>query len=256
MPDSALLKMEAMTTAFSSALNATQRPMWLNFHCLGPWAPWCAAQGNSWRIGPDHHDSWESLSEVLLVLGSAAKHGGPYRWTDPDFLMTSGAGCDDFTPGLQCPGMTPVEYKTEFTLWSIAAASMLVATDVRALSPLQQEILLNKELLAVVQDPSPEAGGLAYRPAVPLHSEVWARTLADGSVAVGLFNRGNTTSTISVDFSRLALPGCGGEGYAASTCKAAVRDLWAHADRGVAEGHYASAVEGHGTVALRLTPQR
>ena len=62
-----------MTTAFSSALNSTGRPMWLNFHCLGPWAPWCAAQGNSWRIGPDHHDSYDSLKTVITILGSESE---------------------------------------------------------------------------------------------------------------------------------------------------------------------------------------
>ena len=57
-----------MTTAFAGALNGTGRPMWLNFHCLGPWAGWCAAQGNSWRIGPDHHDSWGSLRAVAPAM--------------------------------------------------------------------------------------------------------------------------------------------------------------------------------------------
>lgn len=47
--------------------------MWLNFHCLGPWAPWCAAQGNSWRIGPDHHDSYDSLKTVITILGSESE---------------------------------------------------------------------------------------------------------------------------------------------------------------------------------------
>ena len=68
-----------MTTAFSSALNSTGRPMWLNFHCLGPWAPWCAAQGNSWRIGPDHHDSYDSLKTVIAILGSKPIDAQPPR---------------------------------------------------------------------------------------------------------------------------------------------------------------------------------
>ena len=61
------------------------------------------------------------------MVSAAAKHGGPFRWTDPDFLMTGGAGCDTFAPGTQCPGMTDIEYRTEFSLWAVAAASMLVA---------------------------------------------------------------------------------------------------------------------------------
>ena len=57
------------TNAMAHAMNKTGRPMWLTFHCVwaGPkhegsrarlhdsFAEWCAADGNSWRIGPDSH---------------------------------------------------------------------------------------------------------------------------------------------------------------------------------------------------------
>lgn len=86
--------------------------------------------------------------------------------------------------------MTDVEYKTEFTLWAISAASMLVATDVRVLSPLQREVLLNHELLAVNQISAP-AGGLMYRP-IGTGTEVWARHLDEATAAVGVFNPRNT----------------------------------------------------------------
>ena len=71
------------------------------------------------------------------MASAAAKHGGPFRWTDPDFLMTGGAGCDTFTPGTQCPGMTDTEYRTEFSLWAVAAASMLVAVSTQHLTSFQ-----------------------------------------------------------------------------------------------------------------------
>ena len=56
----------------------------------------------------------------------------------------------------------------------------------RVLSPLQKEVLLNKEILAVHQDPSPVPGGVVSRPLAPLHSEVWLRRLASGDAAVAL----------------------------------------------------------------------
>ena len=71
------------------------------------------------------------------MASAAAKHGGPFRWTDPDFLMTGGAGCDTFAPGTQCPGMTDTEYMTEFSLWAVAAASMLVAVSTQHLTSFQ-----------------------------------------------------------------------------------------------------------------------
>lgn len=76
------------TTAMAHAMNKTGRPMWLTFHCtygtsVGSFQEWCAKDGNSWRIGPDHHDNWDSLDEVIQILGAQAEHGRPFRWNDP-----------------------------------------------------------------------------------------------------------------------------------------------------------------------------
>ena len=88
--------MEPFTTAFRKALDATGRKMWLNFHCDGAYAPWCAEDGNSWRIGQDHHDLWSNTQGVIEVLATVNQNNqtGPFKWADPDFLMTGGAGCD------------------------------------------------------------------------------------------------------------------------------------------------------------------
>jgi hypothetical protein len=39
--------------------------------------------------------------------------------------------------------MQAIEYKTEFSLWAVASAPLIVAADVRNMSALQKEILLN-----------------------------------------------------------------------------------------------------------------
>eukprot|EP01052_Picozoa_sp_SAG31_P031297 SAG31_NODE_3301_length_4442_cov_17.276076_4_plen_110_part_00 len=87
------------TGLMAKAMNATGRPMWLTFHCVwegakkpgshgvaphDSFAEWCAEDGNSWRIGPDHHDNWGSLDLVSTVLGGQAEHGRPFRWNDPE----------------------------------------------------------------------------------------------------------------------------------------------------------------------------
>lgn len=92
---------ERRTGLMAKAMNATGRPMWLTFHCVwqgskdhrgrpaggaahDSFAEWCAEDGNSWRIGPDHHDNWESLDLVSTVLGGQAERGRPFRWNDPE----------------------------------------------------------------------------------------------------------------------------------------------------------------------------
>jgi alpha-galactosidase len=66
--------MRELTGAFAKALNDTKRAMWLNFHCLGTYQDWCATDGNTWRIGKDHHDNWESTSHTIDVLKGVCAH--------------------------------------------------------------------------------------------------------------------------------------------------------------------------------------
>lgn len=50
-------------------------------------------------------------------------------------------------------------YRTEFSLWVIGAASMIVSTDLRNMSAFQKETLLSTEMLAIHQDPMGISGG-------------------------------------------------------------------------------------------------
>ena len=78
----------------SKALNATGRDMWLNFHCWHDEA--CAECGNSFRIGPDHHDNWGSTAGIIDLMTKRQPFWGAdpvYGWPDPDFVYTGGEGC-------------------------------------------------------------------------------------------------------------------------------------------------------------------
>ena len=133
-------------------------------------------------------------------------------------------------------------------------------------------MLLNKEVIAVNQDKLGKPGDRVdlwpcpgdsrkFAPSPPrtnqsvnekifvvvgsLTCQVWARPLSDGSQAVVLYNRGNYTHSITVQFSKL--------GWPASTT-ATVRDLWQHADVGTFTGSYtASKVLPHGVVMVKIT---
>lgn len=70
--------------------------------------------------------------------------------------------------------------------------------------------------------------------------EVWAKPLADGSVAVGLFSRAGA-HPVKVNFKDLRFSG-----------PAHVRDLWLHKDLGILDGGYAAHVPQHGAVLVRV----
>ena len=71
--------------------------------------------------------------------------------------------------------------------------------------------------------------------------EVWVKPLADGSKAVGIFNKGEPQEPVTVQFRDL------GVGDSAT-----VRDLWAGKDLGRLQNSFTATVPTHGVVLLKV----
>ena len=231
-------------TKMSRAMQVTGRPMVFSMCEWGdnkPWT-WAAPVANLWRTTGDSKDCWDCGRETMnkpggyprgwvLILdaqNSLASFAGPGHWNDPDMLQVGQRG------------LTLEESRAHFSLWAILAAPLIVTNDLRSMTPEIHKILLNREVIAVDQD----SGGIeGTRVRVEGHSEVWMRSLSDGSRAVVLFNRGKSSETVHlqwVDIGRRAsqsLP---------------VRDLWKHEDAGHSKGGYSAVVPAHGVVMIRV----
>ncbi len=73
-------------------------------------------------------------------------------------------------------------------IWSIIASPLIMGNDLRNVSAASKAILLNPEAIAVSQDPLVQMGlRLGNSSSDP--TQVWWRLLADGSVAVALYNK-------------------------------------------------------------------
>lgn len=71
--------------------------------------------------------------------------------------------------------------------------------------------------------------------------EVWAKPLADGGVAVGLFNRGESENPVTVRFKDVG---------AQTTVK--VRDLWTRKDLRSYSDTYTATIPRHGAVLIKM----
>ena len=91
-----------------------------------------------------------------------------------------------------------------------------MSNDLRHLTPEDKRILLNKEIIAIDQDP---LGKAAERVVNTEDHQIYVRPLADGSHAVAILNSGDKALDISVPFKQLGLTG-----------KYSVRDVWQHRD--------------------------
>jgi len=241
------LRPEVQYAEMSRALNTSGRTMYFLSSEWGiddPWK-WMRLFANAWRVADDHHDNWKSTASIIEQAASIAQYAGPGGWNFLDFLMTGGEGCPDHNPGSRCPGMTDNEYRTEFTMWVMAASPLIVATDLRNMSAIQKEILFNTEILDIHQDKLGRAGGRASYWNCPQQRacQIWTKLLFDGSYYIALYNSGSEMHSITLEFVNV-LGWIGVDVY--------VRDLWAHKDLGVFSEQFTTNVLPHGVAALKV----
>lgn len=222
--------MNAAYQKMAEAIRKTGRPIVFSLCQYGranvqQWGP--NVSGNLWRTTGDIRDQWQSMDRIGFSQGELAAYAAPGRWNDPDMLEVGNGG------------MTPIEYRTHFSLWALLAAPLIAGNDLRSMTPETKEILTNKEVIAVDQDKLGKGG---YAVSKKGTVEVWAKPLDHGAFAVGLFNRGEAEADASVKWEELKLNG-----------KLKVRDLWAHADRGSVADGFSAKVAPHGVVMIRVS---
>ena len=142
-------------------------------------------------------------------------------------------------PSLHPTRLTPNEQYTHISLWCLLSAPLLIGCDMTQLDEFTLGLLTNDEVLEVDQDP---LGRQATRVAIGGSMEVWAKDLADGSKAVGLFNLGKTEQTVTAKWSDLGLKG-----------NHEVRDLWRQQDLGDCSDEIRASVPRHCVVLVRIS---
>jgi alpha-galactosidase len=145
-------------------------------------------------------------------------------------------------PKLHGTKLTQQEQLTHITLWSLCAAPLLIGCDMTKLDNFTQRLLMNDEVLAVNQD---RLGKAARRVSQDGQAEVWSRPLADGSLAVGLFNTDDPTTRVVATWEKLGLSG---------PCD--VRDLWMRKDIGTQDHEFGASVPEHGCRLLKISKGR
>jgi alpha-galactosidase len=225
----------------SQALRVSGRPIVFSICEWGSTKPWLWAQGigQLWRATGDIQDCWDCGKSwggmgVVHIIDQVAElypFAGPGHWNDPDMLEVGNGS------------LTPAENRAHFSFWALFAAPLIAGNDLGAMPAEIREILTNREVIAVDQDPLGMQGRKVKDDGA---REVWMKPLADGSRAVILFNRGSEPSTLTAEWEAIGLfPGT----------RALVRDLWTKQDAGVFDGRYQAKVDPHGVAMVRVTPQ-
>lgn len=194
--------------------------------------------GQSWRTTGDVFDTWPSISMAIEKQRRLFPYSGPGAWNDPDMLCVGKMAWN----GFQGSRLAPNEQYTHLSLWALVASPLMIGCDMTKLDAFTYALLSNDEVIAIDQDPLGAGAGVVD---AGDDWEIWARPLANGSIAAGLYNKALKEQAIVFDMEKLGL-----------LCKWTVRDVWRQADEGVFLGTYSQSVPGHATHLVIFTPRR
>jgi alpha-galactosidase len=91
--------------------------------------------------------------------------------------------------------MTSTQAQSQFSMWAMVAAPLILGSDPRSLSSMSIKMLKNTRVIAIDQDSLGAQGWLLSRSSV--RRQVWVKPLAGGARAVALFNRGRRAHRIA-----------------------------------------------------------
>jgi alpha-galactosidase len=228
------------------ALDTSGRSIVLSICEWGKNQPWLwgkSVGGNLWRTTDDIQDRWSGRKEwspgnccsngmldIVDLNAELYSYASPGHWNDPDMLEVGNGG------------MTNTEYRSHFSLWALMAAPLMAGNDLRSMTPEIRDILTNKEVIAIDQDPMGRQGRRVWKDG---DFEVWAKQLQNGDRAVILLNRSRSSHEITVTWEQIGYP---------AHFSAALRDLWGHKDLGKFTGKFSAPVESHGVVMVTVRP--
>jgi alpha-galactosidase len=236
----------------SRALRATGRPIVFSICEWGDHAPWLWAGGvgDLYRSTGDISASFivrkslgtwtpQSVITILDLQEPIRKYNGPNHWNDPDMLEVGN-------------GMTFNEDKSHFSLWCMLAAPLAAGNDLRKMSAETKEVLTNREMIAIDQDPR---GISAFKLPMPDSLEVWVKPLINNELALCFLNRTGSTRKLNLNWSDLNLTDqLSGLNIHFSTGAFTIRDLWLKKNLGTTGKSFVQEIPTHGVVVLKLVP--
>ncbi|HEX3892667.1 MAG TPA: glycoside hydrolase family 27 protein [Terracidiphilus sp.] len=200
-PNDEVAQMRLMHEAYEKmgkALQATGRPIVYSFCQYGwdavwEWAP--SYGGNLWRTTGDIDPHWDRIYTILEQQAGLEKYAGPGHWNDPDMLEVGNGK------------LSSDENRAHFSMWAMLAAPLLAGNDLTSMKPEVKSILLNRDVIALDQDPLGKQASRIYSEG---EVEVWTKPLSGGGLAIAVLNAGDnrySTHPFHLSLEKLGLHG-------------------------------------------------
>ena len=223
-------EMRAVFQKMGEALRASGRDIVYGISQKGQFnvEQWAARTGaNVWRSGNELEENWASIAAAGFGQNGKDTAAGPGKWNDPGLLQTGNGG------------LSADASRMQINLWTVLGAPLMLGNDVRIMTRETVALLSNREVIAVNQD---KLGQQGKRIVQIGDTQVWAKPLADGSVAVAFFNTGTRTTAVAVTWEQLGISG-----------PHLARDLWWRENLGTANNAYRVVLTGGTSMLLKLS---
>lgn len=199
--------------------------------------------GHCWRttgdLGLERGGRLPGFYHIGLRNAKLSEYAAPGRWNDPDYLIIGHfRDARNHTREAIPTPLTADEQYSYMSMWALMAAPLFFSGDMGKLDEFTINVLSNNEVIDVDQDPAGKQARILRQSEDEL---VLVKPLEDGSVAVGLFNLGESAREMPVTAAELGLKG-----------KFRVRDLWRQRDLPGSRAEYAASVPRHGVNLIRV----
>lgn len=191
----------------SMALRSSGREIMLSGCTVGEHEPatWMRSIGaHMYRSTGDIFDKFESFRDNGVSQVEKLHSSAPGCFNDPDMLIVGMHGDGNVA---RVGGCTDEEYKMHFALWCMMGAPLMMGGDIRTMNDFCRELMLNRELIAIDQDP--EARPPYYenkaRYANPVRMGL-LKLLSNQEMVLGYFNFADTPLDVLIYFDDIGVP--------------------------------------------------
>ncbi|MFD5593347.1 ricin-type beta-trefoil lectin domain protein [Streptomyces griseorubiginosus] len=224
-----------IAAANEAATAATGHKLVLSFCEWGSGLPWnwATGYGDLWRTSTDVILWGQTPTTAMMLtnfdrgLHPTAQHTGYYN--DPDMLMTG------------MSGLSAAQNRLHMGLWAISGAPLLAGNNLATMTTSTRDILTNREMIAIDQDPRGLQGVKVAEDTRGL--QVYGKVLAGtGKRAVLLLNRTSSAASMTVRWADLGL----------TAASASVRNVWSGTNAGSYATSYSTSVPAGDAVLLTV----
>ena len=175
---------------------------------------WIRSTGaHMYRSTGDIMDNFQSMKDIALSQENLLGYSAPGCFNDTDMLTVGMYG-----KGLVgTSGCGTADYRTQFSLWCLFSAPLMLGCDIRTLSPEMLTLVTNKNLLRINQDKE-------ARPPIESHTgwggerRVYFKHLSDNEYALGLFNLSEDDHNIQANLTNFGLSASSGLALELTDC--------------------------------------